>query len=219
MDKKKETGSLVVEATIVFPVMFLVIFLMLFAGNAYMQKCRIEAIFNELALDGAAYCADPLLFDTEQVALDDTGKLSMTTVKEFDANPYGFLSLDVNADDCEFGKYLVEQIENRISNMSTGLFSGMEPKVIGKEIYYNESFFCPSFVMNIVCEVVIPVRLLGQEDFTVFKISNHIELPAADTMDLVRTIDMIEDYILKYGVDDKIDKLIGEVKKLLPGSK
>ena len=35
--KESERGMVIVEATIVFPVMFLVIFLMLFTGNAYLR--------------------------------------------------------------------------------------------------------------------------------------------------------------------------------------
>ncbi|MEE1517148.1 MAG: TadE family protein [Lachnospiraceae bacterium] len=204
MDKKnKEAGSMIIEATIVFPVMFLVIFLMLFAGNAYMQKCRVEAVFNELALDGAACCADPLLFSVDQN--------SIPAVKDFNADPYGFVNLDVSTKD--FGKYIDEQIKSRINNMSTGLFSGMQPVVKGVEFYCDNPYVIyPTFTMNIVCEVVIPVRLLGQDDFTIFKISNHIELPASDTMDLIRTIDMAEDYLVKYGVDDKIKEVAEKVK-------
>lgn len=35
-----ERGALIVEASIVFPTMFLAIFFMLFVGNAYTQKCN-----------------------------------------------------------------------------------------------------------------------------------------------------------------------------------
>lgn len=58
---RDDRGALIVEATIVFPVCLIVILMLLYLGNVYYQKSRIEAIVVEAALDGAAYCADPLL--------------------------------------------------------------------------------------------------------------------------------------------------------------
>ena len=53
-----ERGALIVEASIVFPTMFLAIFFMLFVGNAYTQKCKVEDIVVSAVLEGAAKCAD-----------------------------------------------------------------------------------------------------------------------------------------------------------------
>ena len=49
------------EATIVFPVCLIIIMMLLYLGNVYYQKSRIESIVVEAVLDGAAYSADPLL--------------------------------------------------------------------------------------------------------------------------------------------------------------
>ena len=73
--KKNESGVVFVEASVVFPVMFLVIFLMIYAGNAYLQKARVEAIVTEIAIDGAAYCADPMSRDVE------AGKIPSVSMK------------------------------------------------------------------------------------------------------------------------------------------
>ena len=52
-----ERGMMIIEAALVFPIMFLAIFFMFFMGNAYYQKCKVEAIVTELTLDGAAFSA------------------------------------------------------------------------------------------------------------------------------------------------------------------
>ena len=49
---ENDRGALVVEATIVFPICLLIIILLLYLGNVYYQKSRIEAIVVEAVLDG-----------------------------------------------------------------------------------------------------------------------------------------------------------------------
>ena len=41
---KNEKGATIVEASVVFPIVFIIIIIMLILGNAYYQKCRVEAI-------------------------------------------------------------------------------------------------------------------------------------------------------------------------------
>lgn len=83
---RDDRGALIVEATIVFPVCLIVILMLLYLGNVYYQKSRIEAIVVEAALDGAAYCADPLL---RAIQNSDVGQVpGLGTV---DYEPYRYL--------------------------------------------------------------------------------------------------------------------------------
>ena len=79
-----ERGALIVEASIVFPTMFLAIFFMLFVGNAYMQKCRIENVVISAVLEGAAKCADPMLDDIENGSIPAFNSVSL--------KPYRYLT-------------------------------------------------------------------------------------------------------------------------------
>ena len=60
--KEEKAVATIVEATVVFPIMFLVIIFMLFMGNAYYQMSRIDAIVAECAMEGAAACTDPFYY-------------------------------------------------------------------------------------------------------------------------------------------------------------
>lgn len=92
--KKSESGMVIVEATIVFPVMFLVIFLMLFAGNAYLQKCRIESLVNSYALEAAAYCADPMVENAISGTFPSVSELHVYPYRYFDPNGVGDIEAD-----------------------------------------------------------------------------------------------------------------------------
>lgn len=48
---KDERGSLIVEATIVFPVTFLVVIFLLFVGNLYYQRSKAQAVFTESVIE------------------------------------------------------------------------------------------------------------------------------------------------------------------------
>ena len=61
MRVKRDKGAvMVVEATIVFPIMFFVIFLIILYGNVMYQKSKIDNYVSAYAQWGAQQCADPL---------------------------------------------------------------------------------------------------------------------------------------------------------------
>lgn len=206
---KSEKGALIVEATIVFPVMFFVILFMIFAGNAYWQRCKVEAIVNELALDGAAYCGDLLLYDVENNSIPD--------VSSYHPTPYAVIgaALGFSTDDSmgEYVEKIKEQLENRLASIGTGLFSGMTPvKISDPEIVYDTCFVYATFAIEVEMEVEIPIPLLGQKDFTVYSITNYTKMPVMDTMEFIRTLDMVQDYADSTGLTQKVTDLIEEVK-------
>lgn len=113
----KEAGMMIVEATIVFPVMFLVIFLFIFLGNAYYQKAQVESIVSQLALDGAAYCANPMIKSIEETK-------SIPELKALQTKPYRYLIGGMDTVKTDIQKEAISRIEG----LSSGLFAGMEPE-------------------------------------------------------------------------------------------
>lgn len=193
----------IVEASIVFPTMFLVIFLMMFAGNAYWQKCRMEAIVDGLAIDGAAYCADPMLINVENNSIPGVGSV--------DAKPYRFIFTGGME---EIKSDIEDKLNDRLSKLNTGLFSGMKPSIKVTDVKYNNGFIYSTFSIDVESAVTIPVRLLGAKDFILFKTSNHIDMPVTDTTEFIKNVDMIEDYMARTGITDKINEIIQKVKDL-----
>lgn len=202
MNKKHESGALIVEASIVFPVMFLVIFFMIFAGNAYLQKCRVEAIINQCAIDGASYCADPQLQSVEGGTVPSVDSLEVYPYRFFSSTGVG----DVEGE-------MESLIREKVGQMSSGLFSGMKPEDFTVQANYSNGILYATFSVDASYKIKIPVRLLGEKENIHLEVDTHVEMPVSDSTELIRNIDMIWDYMERYGVAEKIDEMVTAAKE------
>lgn len=202
---KEDKGALIVEATMVFPVMFLVIFLMLFAGNAYLQKCRVESLVTDYAIEAAAKCADPMLKYAEQ------GAEKIPSMSDMNVIPYRYI---LSGDIKDMVGDLEQQLETDISNMSTGLFSGMKPNahVDDVKMEFNNHFIYSTLSVEVQYDVELPVRLMGS-DWIIMTISTRIDVPVSDSPEFIKNIDLVEDYLQRLGITEKIDKVKEDISK------
>ena len=199
---KSEKGLAVVEATIVFPIVFLVIFFLLYVGNAYMQKCRIDYFVTEAAIEGAALCADPILDDVSK------NKIPGTNAK---IEPYRYLFGGMSDEESSISS----KTRKTIQKMGTGLFSGMDPKSVVVNVDYKSKFVYSTFCVNAEYKIYIPVRMLGERDFFSLKMSSQAEMPVSDAPDFIRNVDIVEDYIQKMGVDKKIEEVTQKIDEMM----
>lgn len=200
-----ESGMLVVEATILFPVMFLIIFLMMFLGNAYMQKCRIEAVTNKLALDGAAYCACPMLYSL------NAGDKKIPDFETVDIQPYRYLGGGMST----VTDWVNNQADEYLRNVDTGYYLGMKPKNWTVDVKYNSAFIYSTLSIDVKYDITVPIRLLGMNDYFALKVSSHSEVAVSDTVEFVRTINMVEDYLESTGLKEKIEQFTGKIGELM----
>ena len=211
---KNDEGMLIVEATIVFPVMFLVIFLMIFMGNAYFQKSRVDSIVTEMAYYGSAQCADPLLRE-----IMDNGKVPSLKDADYSIEPYRYLLGEIGK---ESGMNAIEtqvekQISERIKGIKTGLFSHMEPQASTLDAEFNNYFVYSTFEVEVDYKVPLPIRLLGSKENFSLNTSSRCVVPVSDTPEFIRNVDMVKDYVertetgqsAKSKISDLVDK-IGE---------
>jgi len=57
-----ESGAVaIVEASFVFPIMFIILFFLIYMGNAFYVKAQVESVVEKYAIEGSNYCADPIL--------------------------------------------------------------------------------------------------------------------------------------------------------------
>lgn len=113
MIAKKEKGAvMVVEATIVFPIMFCVVFLIIFYGNVLYQRSKIDNYVSTYAQWGAQQCADPLYLQT----LKDGSVVSDTS--NVDVKPYRYFG--------SMGE-IITQVESQVMDKckGVGFFKGM----------------------------------------------------------------------------------------------
>ena len=198
MRKHGEGGMMVVEATIVFPVMFLVIFLMLFAGNAYLQKCRVDSIITELTIDGAAYCSDPQLKTVEGGSLPTLDNLKIYPYRAWSgarAEEMDNILSDIRT-----------KVNNRISGLSTGLFNHMKPQGPQIDPKYKNYLLTASFSIPWTYKIEMPIRLLFEEENISIEISTQVKMPVSSTTEFIRNVDMAEDYLQQCGIAQKLEE-------------
>lgn len=208
---KEERGAVFVEASIVFPVCLIVILMLLYLGNVYYQKSRIEAIVVEAALDGAAYCADPLLRAIE------SGGGRVPALGSADYEPYRYLGgLFGGMDSIE--ESVSSLITDRVRGLNTGLFSGMKPTGYdtgGLQVEYRSSFIVSSISVDMEYRIELPIRLLGDRENLSMKFHTHTEVPVGDTPEFIRNVNMVDDIFEVTGAKEAMTNKIQELRSFV----
>jgi hypothetical protein len=206
-----ESGLVVIEAVIVFPVMFLVIILLIFMGNAYFEKCKVEAIVTEVAIDGAAYCSDPMLSYVDKNGAVPSFEDMQGRSPDYSAPYRYFTGMSAVKSEIE------EELDKRLGNVSTGLFSGMKPKPSKTTITFDNNFVYSTFSIDLEYRVPVPVKLLGAKEYFALTVKTHAETAVTDVPEFIRNVNMAEDYLEQTGVKEKIDegkaKIMGAINE------
>ena len=207
---KNESGAVqIVEATFVFPIMFIILFFLIYMGNAFYVKAQIESIVAEKAVLGAAYCADPLL---ETIKNDD----AIPGIKNYNADPYRYIPILGNMDSVE--KKIGEEVADEIESSSASFFKNMKPVVKTKKTKiakFNNYVLYSTFSVSVKCELEFPIRFLGRSTPQMMVIHSNSEVAVNDTAEFIRNTDMFVDYFADSklgqtikGVFDKINDFI-----------
>lgn len=116
---KNENGAVqIVEATFVFPIMFIVLFFLIYMGNAHYIKAQIEGIVETYAIKGASYCADPILETINQYG-------TVPGLDELSVEPYRYIFGGMN----DVENQIAREVEKAILDNSLTLFNNMEPSI------------------------------------------------------------------------------------------
>ena len=207
---KSEEGALIVEASIVFPIMLFIIIFLLYLGNAYYQKCRIEKITVITASDGAAYVADPVL----KQYYDNGNK-----IPEFDdirTYPYRYIIpaigkniLDSTFKDEDSNKNYQEYVKSKVEGLDAGFYKGMNPHDVNVDAKLEDYFVFSKVTVSVKYTVDMPIKLF---DWNVDKLnySTVVEIPVSDVPEFVRNIDFVED-IVQQKTGDGFDTYLGKL--------
>ena len=211
VEQSKQRGALIVEATFVFPIMFLIIFMMLVAGNAYFQKCRVDSIITQLTIDGAAYAADPQLKSVDQGKLPTMSSLEIYPYRAFSGADAAEISSSVS--------FIQDEINKRVGGISTGLFSAMKPKNVSiPKPDYDNKFFTSSLSIDASYSIELPVRMLFEKEWLSIDFQCRVEMPVSNVTEMIRNTDMAEDYMEQFGltkpIQDGINKIVEAIGKV-----
>lgn len=195
--KDNERGMVIVEATFVFPIMFFILFFLIYMGNAYYQKSKIDSCVTKYALEGAAYCADPL------VKIGNGA--SSIPKKNSDIKPYRFWGSMGDATD---------QVKNNLKKEigGVGFFAGMEPHLKKCEAKYNNHLLYSTFSVEVEYVIEFPIKFIGSDEVQLLRLNSQDEVPVTDVAEFIRNTDMAIDYLEQ---NESIQKAMAKAKEFL----
>lgn len=204
---RSERGAVViVEAAFVFPIMFIILFFLIYMGNAFYIKAQVEGVVAERAIEGAAYCADPLLQSIR------SGK-GIPELSQLETKPYRHLF----GGNEEIETLIDRAVRADISGNTGTFFKNMQPKIksSGSLANFENHIIYSTFSVEVGYTVTFPIRFLGESTPPVLSISSRAEVPVNDTTEFIRNSDMVIDLLHGTKVGDAISKVFGKVNEFI----
>ena len=204
-----ESGAVqIVEATFVFPVMFLILFFLVYMGNAYYVKAQVESVVETYALQGAGYCADPVLEYMNQ----HDGKLP--SLSSLDVEPYRYIFCGMDDIESQIGNSVAQEIGENTSIF----FKNMSPnlKTPSAQIAsFNNYVLYSTFSVEVTYTVTFPIKFMGAEAPPVLSICSRAEVAVNDTTEFIRNTDMAIDFISQTKIGQTISDIFGKVNDFI----
>lgn len=205
---RKETGAVqIVEAAFVFPIMFIVLFFLIYMGNVFFIKARVDAIVVEKAISGANYCADPLLETIKQ-----TGNVPALSTAKF--QPYRYLFGGMG----EIEAKIAQEVVDEMATKSFAFFKGMEPKLLTPkaDIAKHHNYVVYStFSVEIKYTITFPIRFFGSSEPIILTISSMADTPVVDAPEFIRNTDMVIDIFHGTKIGQAVSDVFSKMNEFL----
>lgn len=192
--RKDEKGSVIVEATYVFPIVFFVIFFLLFMGDAYYLQSQVDSLTNQAAVLAAADCADPIAAEIQ------AGTFNTNTKPQLYRYIFTGGYMQKISDD------LKDRLEKAVGQ-NAGFFAGMESTNINCSVKYKGSIIEPTCIATSKCDIRLPIRFIFADDNITISVTAKAEAPVVDMSDFIQNIEMIGDYMESTGLDEKLNDM------------
>lgn len=203
-----ESGAVaIVEASFVFPIMFIILFFLIYMGNAFYVKAQVESVVEKYAIEGSNSCADPILEH-----IKETGNVpSLSSLK---TEPYRYLFGGMSSIETKIS----QDVEKEISGGSASFFTNMKPQLVGSSsniARFNNYVVYSTFSVEVKYKVCFPIKFFGSNNLTVLDISSRAEVPVNDTAEFIRNTDMVIDLFHGTKIGQKISDVFGKINEFL----
>lgn len=198
-----EKGMVIVEASFVFPIMFFVLFFLIFMGNTYFLRSRVDSVVNVVAIKGASLCQDPLL-----KAISESGSVPL---ENSDITPYRYVIGGMDSVE----KDMNEELTKQIGLIGNGFFTDMSPQVLDSKVKYDNHIFYYTFTVEVSYKISYPMRFIGSDKPTIVEVSSKAVVPITDTAEFIGNVDMAIDYYESSGVKEKVEEVVGKAKEFI----
>lgn len=196
----------VVEASFVFPIMFFVLIILIYMGNLFYIKAKVESVVETYAVQGANACSDPILESVKQGTFP-----SLSSLK---TEPYRYIFGGASEVESQIGQKVVKEINGNIPSF----FKNMSPKILTPQSSiadYKSYVLYSTFTVAIKYRVNFPVRLLGGESLSAVTYNSRAMAPVDDAAEFIRNTDMVIDLFSGTKLGQTISSVFGKVNEFL----
>jgi Flp pilus assembly protein TadG len=205
---KSQSGAVVVEAALLYPVIFAVFFLMIFAGDMYFQKAWIETEVAKASLEGAQELGDPSSGRMRRNASGGTASYPSGG----NAYPYRYIT-DNNSESVEAETKSALQAKISAGKSSIFAFPKSNIQVVAKHekhLLYSDFSVSASYDFDIpIFKNLVPSGVIKSG------VRASSTTSVASMAELVRTADIVDD--VTKGLSDfirSIDSIGGHLKEI-----
>lgn len=205
---KDESGAvMIVEAAFVFPIMFFVLFFLIYFGNMYVIKSAISRYTSTCAIRGAEYYSNPwveTVTESGGAAVPDQNK---------NVQPYRHIFSNEQVQ-----LNMKEELQNKISGYGGGFFSDMNPTNVSCSTEYKNYVLYSTFTAETKYKLTFPIKFIGEREAMSIDFSAYETITIEDGSEFIRNTDMAIDYIQQSEAvaqaKSKISEAFSKVKEI-----
>lgn len=183
---RNNRGAQIIESTFVYPIMFFVIFFLIFMGNMFFVRARIDSLVTREAIRGAAEYADPNLssFEDDIPTTNNDAKVTQNLYRYIDV-----IDLEGIQENEDTG-----DLESRLGE-SIGYYQDIRAENIEvtKHRVHNYVIY-QTYEVEVTYDLKVPIKYLFSDDYLSLDMTAHVEVPVTDTSEFIRNVDMAVDY-------------------------
>ena len=197
MVKKEDGAVLIVEAAIVFPIVFFTMFFIICMGNAYYIRSCMDSIAQTTAVEAANYASNENL---------------LTIMRE------GYYYKDRNVDPYRYtvSQYLKDSVDEvvkkRTDSKDNSILAAMLPKNVSYSVKFDSGLFGSSVTVEI--DYTISVMPLVKKNLGIADVEYTSRAVAniTDSVEFIRNLDMLRDFYTDFTQTETGKKVVGTVK-------
>lgn len=199
---RSDSGMLVVEATFVYPIMFFVIIFLIYIGNFFYQKARIDNVVQLEAIRCAAQYADPV----QKAITENDNKIPSSGSIDQSIQPYRY----VLGKRHQYDSDSIVRIKDALGD--SGFFIGMKPSNISVESRFNNYILYQTYEVTATYDISFPIKFIFSDVKLTLSFSSHAEVAATDPTEVIRNTDMVIDYAMR---SEKVVQFTTQLKDMM----
>ena len=197
----------IVEAAFVFPIMFIIVFMMIMVGEAYYQYARVEFAVNHAAVSGAARCENPMLGYIQK-----NGNTVPSSPSAADVVPYRYI-LTGNAQ--SIGEDVESELTEKIDSMKPLAFKAMSPRNVKVTVTPKLNILVSSLRVECEFDIELPIRIPFSDQEVKFHYVVTTVEPVGDPAEFVRNVSAVQDLLERNkGAQDIFGKIKSAMDEL-----